>query len=75
MDESPTTQLLAKIDAFLKASQMSETYFGKLAVNNSEVVKRLRAGRTVTLTTQASIESFIAKRYDAMSAAGSKDAA
>lgn len=51
--------ILTTIDRFLRDSGMSASYFGKKAVNNSEVVDRLRKGRTITLVTQESILEFI----------------
>lgn len=41
-----TTSLLSEIEAFLAATGMGETYFGKKAANDSAIVARLRAGVT-----------------------------
>lgn len=57
--------LVAKIDAFLSESGMSASYFGKLATGNSEVVARLKAGRSITGRTEARISAFIAERTKA----------
>lgn len=56
---SPTSALLAEVEAFLAETGMGESYFGKRAVNNSELVKRLRAGRPVLSTTEASVRAFM----------------
>ena len=54
--------LLARIDAYLDKSGMSETYLGKAAAGNSEVVRRLRNGGRVWPETEAKILSFIMMR-------------
>ena len=54
--------LLAEIDAFLADTGMGETYFGKLAAGNPEVVRRLRSGRRVWPETETKIRSFIMMR-------------
>lgn len=54
--------LLREIDAFLTESGMGESYFGKVATGNSEVVSRLRDGRRVWPETEAKIRSFIKLR-------------
>lgn len=41
-----TTSFLSEIEAFLAATGMGETYFGKKAANDSAIVARLRAGST-----------------------------
>lgn len=51
--------LLSKIDAFLKDARMGESYFGKRAVGNSELVGRLRNGRPVLQGTAAKVIEFI----------------
>ena len=57
-------KLVAEIDAFLTRTGMSASYFGKKAVGNSEVVSRLRAGRTITGVTEARLRTFMAKRTE-----------
>ena len=52
-------QLLAEIDAFLAESGMAATTFGKKAAKNSQVVDRMRDGRSVTLRTADRIRKFI----------------
>lgn len=54
--------LLSEIDAFLSKTGMSPTYFGKAAVGNSELVRRLRGGGRVWPETEAKIRSFILTR-------------
>jgi hypothetical protein len=50
---------LAQIDAFLAVTGWSDTYFGKRAVNNSELIPRLRAGGSMHHTTEARVLEFI----------------
>jgi len=52
--------LVADIDAFLRESGMGESYFGKRACGNSEVVKRLRDGGRVWPETEEKIRTFMA---------------
>jgi hypothetical protein len=54
--------LLREIDCFLAERKMSDSYFGKLACGNTEVVKRLRGDGSVTLKTAKRIRAFIAER-------------
>jgi hypothetical protein len=54
--------LLREIRTFLAETRMSASYFGKLAVNNSEIVPRLEAGKTVTLRTVTRARRFMASR-------------
>lgn len=56
-----TDDLLFEIREFLSRSGISASYFGKLACNNTDVVKRLEGGKTVTLTTAARCRQFIAE--------------
>lgn len=60
--------LVAEIDAFLGEAGMSESYFGKVATGNSEVVSRLKAGRTITGITEKKLRDFIAARRDGVAA-------
>lgn len=53
--------LLSEIDEFLAGSGMSATYFGKKAVNNSELVARLRVGGDVRTATADRVREFIRK--------------
>ena len=56
--------LLKLIDQFLEETGMGESYFGKKAVGNSEVVKRLREGGRVWPETEAQLLKFIRDNYD-----------
>lgn len=58
---SPTTdQLLAEIEAFLaKQERMAPSTFGRKAVNDGKLVRRLKAGQSVTLTSAEKIRAFI----------------
>lgn len=51
--------ILFLIDEFLKKTGMSETYFGKKAVGNTEVVRRLKMGRPILTTTEFRLRQFI----------------
>lgn len=51
--------ILREIEAYLAVTKMGETYFGKRAANNSELVARLRAGGSVHFKTEDSIREFI----------------
>lgn len=51
--------LLSQIEAFLASNPMGETYFGKKAVGNSELIARLRAGRFVSPATERKVKEFI----------------
>ncbi|ATI41916.1 hypothetical protein CBW24_07815 [Pacificitalea manganoxidans] len=55
-------QLLSEIDEFLRDFGMSQTYFGKRAAGNSELVSRLRAGRSITGLTEQKVRAFITER-------------
>jgi hypothetical protein len=54
--------LLREIDGFLAERKMSDSYFGKLACGNTEVVKRLRGDGSVTLKTAQRIRAFISTK-------------
>lgn len=51
---------LQEIEAFLAETGMGESYFGKRAAGNSELVSRLRCNRRVWPETEAKVRSFIA---------------
>ncbi|MEY1555301.1 hypothetical protein AB3Y40_06665 [Yoonia sp. R2331] len=55
------TTLIDAVETFLAESGMGETYFGKLAARNSELVKRLRSGGRVWPETEAEVRDFIDK--------------
>jgi hypothetical protein len=52
--------LLAEIEAFLVASEMSASRFGKLSVNDPQMVPRMRTGREPTPRIEARVRGFIA---------------
>lgn len=54
--------LLSEIEAFLSETGMGESYFGKCAVGNSELVQRLRDGGRVWPETEAKARSFMMMR-------------
>lgn len=60
--------ILPLVEAFLAESKMGETYFGKRAANNSELVARLRAGGSVHFKTEDAIRKFIAENSPSSSA-------
>lgn len=60
-------ELVAKIEAFLADSGMSATYFGKKAAGNSEVLARLKSGKTITVVVEQRLLLFI-KDYQARAA-------
>jgi len=51
--------LIQEIDRFLTETGMGPSYFGKKAVNNSELVSRLRAGKRILVETDAAVRQFI----------------
>lgn len=62
MQDFETRALHTEIRDFLKESGMAPSYFGQLAAGNSSLVKKLEAGRTVTLPTARRIRDFMAAR-------------
>jgi hypothetical protein len=53
-------QLLAEIEAFIANHAMSATAFGEIVINDRHLVRRLRAGGSVTLDTWDRIRAFMA---------------
>ena len=51
--------LLPEIEAFLAETGMGASYFGKLATGNSELVKRLRDGRSILTNTDERVRVFM----------------
>lgn len=51
--------LLNDIYAYLRRTGISKTYFGKVSVNNSALVKRLESGRPVLSSTDARLRGFM----------------
>nr|WP_010400597.1 hypothetical protein [Paracoccus sp. TRP] len=58
MTRTPPT-FLQEIEAFLAETGMGESYFGKRAAGNSELVSRLRGNGRVWPETEAKVRSFI----------------
>jgi hypothetical protein len=56
-----TQELLVEIEAFLarREVQMTESTFGRLAVNDGKFVTRLREGGGLTLATVDKVRAFI----------------
>lgn len=54
--------LLTEIHEFLAETGMGPSYFGKVAVGNSELVKRLEAGRDVKTETAERVRRFMLTR-------------
>lgn len=67
--------LLVEIDAFLAETGMGESYFGKAAVGNSELVARLRSNKRVWPETAARVRSFIKNRRCGVRSSGDVNAA
>lgn len=63
MTNTPNT-LLDEIEAFLARFPMGESYFGKRAVGNSEVVARLRSGGRVWPETEQALRAFMASKTE-----------
>lgn len=61
MDDTSKT-LLKEIEAFLADTGMGESYFGKRATGNSELVARLRNDGRVWPETVAKARSFMKQR-------------
>lgn len=51
--------VLRKIECYLRASNMPETRFGRLALNDPRLVRDLRNGREPGARVTARIESFL----------------
>lgn len=56
-----TAQLMHDIEAFLVRTGMAPSMFGEKACNDKHVVKRLRAGRSVTLRRADQIREFMTR--------------
>jgi len=52
--------LLEEIEDYLSRTGMGESYFGKVAVRNSELVARLRNGGRVWPETEEAVRQFMA---------------
>jgi len=52
--------MLVEVDRFLRASGMSATRFGRLAIGDPSLVRDLRRGRALRPATVARIAAFLA---------------
>lgn len=57
--ETVTDPVLAEVEQFLQASQMTATAFGQRALNDPTLVHELRSGRECKRKTRARIQEFI----------------
>lgn len=55
-------KLVTEIDEFIAETGMGVSYFGKTAVGNSEVVSRLKRGKTIHATTEHRLRAFMCER-------------
>ncbi len=53
--------LLPRIEEYCRATGTAESTFGRLAVNDGKLVRRLRAGGSITLKTLQRIESLLSR--------------
>jgi len=58
--------LVIEIDTFIADTGMGVSYFGKAAVGNSEVVSRLKRGKTIHATTEHRLREFMCERRKLM---------
>lgn len=63
--DSTTATLLTEIDTFLANAALTETTFGRLAVNDGKFVGRLREGGRVWPETAEKVRQFIASQNSA----------
>lgn len=59
--------IIQEIDEFLAKHTMAESQFGKLAVNDRHLVKQIREGRDLRLSTVERIRAFMAEYVPAAS--------
>jgi hypothetical protein len=52
--------LLDEIDTFVRINQLSESAFGRLAVNDWKLLRQLRAGRRMWPDTEDRVRGFMA---------------
>lgn len=64
--ETVTDPVLADVEKFLQASQMTATAFGQRALNDPTLVHELRLGRECKRKTRARIQEFIQAFADAV---------
>ena len=54
--------LIQEIESYCNAAGIAESTFGRQAVNDGKFVGRLRAGKSVTMTTVAKVRQFLTDR-------------
>jgi DNA-binding response OmpR family regulator len=59
MEHTPEHKLIKRIEAFLTRSGMAPTEFGKLAVNDGNLIAQLKSGRELRSRTKSRVLSFI----------------
>ena len=57
-----SSDLLSEIRTFLARTGMGPSYFGDIACGNTELVRRMESGGSVTLRTAEKIRAFMAAR-------------
>jgi hypothetical protein len=60
--KTPHRKLLSEIEDFLSRVKMGESYFGKAACGNSELITRLRNGGRVWPETEQRVRDFMSSR-------------
>ncbi len=55
-----THSLVSDIDAFLRQHKLSDSAFGRLAVNDWKLIRQLRAGRRLWPDTEGRVRTFMA---------------
>ncbi|MBI3112900.1 MAG: hypothetical protein HYZ04_00115, partial [Rhodospirillales bacterium] len=53
------SELLQEIQAFVRATGIAETTFGRLAANDGKLVARLRDGKGITTRTVEKIRAYL----------------
>jgi hypothetical protein len=56
---SGVASLLRRIERYCHEHRLAETTFGRRAVNDGKLVKRLKAGKSITLATLRRIETAL----------------
>lgn len=68
-------QILAEVEAYLAATGMSPSTFGKTIFRDGAVVRRMREGKPVTTATSSKMRRFMAEHPPAAPAADIKSGA
>lgn len=64
---SEIDEILREIDAYIAACGMAPSTFGRQAVNDGKLVRRLRDGGNITLTVASRIRAYMADHPPAVS--------